>query len=126
MAGALLEAIGNTAFGQVVRRQLDQDFVADEHADAILAHFAGGMAKDLVIVFEPNAEHCVGEQLHNLTAQFKQFFLCQNNPIGMKKSRGPLLRNRAKGKMEALSSHPRPLHARTFLTVSCRYGPQNA
>src|SRR4051812_32291294 len=74
-----LEAIGDTALGQVVGRELDEHFVADQHPDAVLAHLAGGVAEDLVIVLEPDAEHRVGEKLHNLSAHFKQFFFRQKS-----------------------------------------------
>jgi hypothetical protein len=34
-----------------VRGHLDQDLVARQHADAVLAHAAGGMGDDLMFVF---------------------------------------------------------------------------
>ena len=43
-APALLEAVGNPTLGQIIRGQLDQHLVAGEHADAVLAHLAGGVA----------------------------------------------------------------------------------
>src|SRR3990170_2363310 len=71
----LLEAIGDAALGQIVRGQLDQHFVAGQHADAVLAHLAGGMAKDLVAVLQLYAEHGVGQQFNHLPAHFEEFFL---------------------------------------------------
>ncbi|WP_380926329.1 hypothetical protein [Sphingomonas leidyi] len=40
------------------------------------------MAQDLVIIFEPDAEHCVGQKLNDLTPHFKQFFFGQKLPHG--------------------------------------------
>src|SRR6266542_3354172 len=46
------EAISDSALGQIVRRHLDQHLVAGQHADAILAHLAGGVTEDLMAVLE--------------------------------------------------------------------------
>ena len=54
-----------------------QHLVADEHADAVLAHLARGVAEDFVIVLELDPEHRVGEQFHHAAAHFEQFFLGQ-------------------------------------------------
>src|SRR5205085_9962881 len=42
------EAVGDAPLGQIVGRQLDQHFVAGQHADAVLAHLAGGVAEDFM------------------------------------------------------------------------------
>ena len=68
------EAIGDARLGQVVGRQLAKDFVADQHADAVLAHPAGGMAQHLMAVFELHPEHRVGQQFHHLAAHLEEFF----------------------------------------------------
>ena len=77
------EAIGDAALGQIVGRQLDQHLVADQHADAVLAHLAGGVAEDFVVVLQPHAEHGVGQKLHHLAAHFEQFFFCQTKPLAI-------------------------------------------
>src|SRR6185312_7977742 len=48
----LFETVGDAALGQVIGRHLDQNLVADQHADAVLAHFARGMGDDLMFVLE--------------------------------------------------------------------------
>lgn len=48
--------------------------VAGQHADAVLAHLAGGVAKNLVVVFQTDAEHGVGEEFHHRATHFKEFF----------------------------------------------------
>src|SRR3546814_3165903 len=48
-ASTLLETIGNPTLGQIIWGELDEHFVADEDADAVLAHLAGGVAEDLMI-----------------------------------------------------------------------------
>src|SRR4051794_10701430 len=65
------EAIGDAALGQVVRGQFDQHFVAGQHADAVLAHLAGGVPKDLMAVLELDAEHRIGQQLNHLPAHLE-------------------------------------------------------
>uniref|UniRef100_A0A0N4Z8I8 LigA n=1 Tax=Parastrongyloides trichosuri TaxID=131310 RepID=A0A0N4Z8I8_PARTI len=49
---SLLEAVGDTALGQVVRGHFDQDLVAGEDADVVLAHLAGDMGDDFVPIFQ--------------------------------------------------------------------------
>ena len=71
----LLEAVGDTTLGQIVGRHLDQNLVAGQHANAVLAHAAGGVSDDLVFVLELDAESGVGEQLSDDTGEFEQFFL---------------------------------------------------
>src|SRR5690606_17449677 len=71
----LLEAVSNAALGQVVRRHLDQNLVAGQHADAILAHAASGVSDDLVIVLELDPERGIGQQFGDHTRKFKDFFL---------------------------------------------------
>ena len=44
----LFEAIGDPALGQIIRGQFDQHLIADQNADAILAHLAGGVAENFV------------------------------------------------------------------------------
>src|SRR5688500_13503960 len=60
--GLLFEAVGDAALGQVVGGHLDQHLVACEHADTVLAHAAGSMSDDLMLVFELHPEHRVGQQ----------------------------------------------------------------
>jgi len=54
------EAIGDTAFREVIRRHLHHDLVARQHADAVLAHLAGRMGDDLVPVLQLHAKVALG------------------------------------------------------------------
>src|ERR1700747_3594627 len=60
---ALLVAIDDAAARQIVRRKLDGHFVSRKNADEILAHLAGDMRQNLVLVFQFDAEHGVGQRL---------------------------------------------------------------
>src|SRR6185312_9997761 len=55
----LLEAVGDAALGEVVGRHLAEHLVAGEHADTVLAHAAGGMRDDLVLVLQLHPERCI-------------------------------------------------------------------
>src|SRR5512147_898150 len=61
----LFESVCHTALGEVVGRHLDQHLVARQHANAVFAHLAGGVADDLVAVFEFDPERRVGQKLHH-------------------------------------------------------------
>src|SRR5690606_3717053 len=87
-AQASLEAVGDTALGEVVRRHFDEHLVAGENADAVLAHAAGGMGDDLMIVLELDAKHRVRQQLGYHARKFKQFFFRHLNSRLGRKSRG--------------------------------------
>src|SRR3546814_2752206 len=58
-----------TTLFRSVGRQFDEHLVADEHADAVLAHLAGGMTQDLVVIFQPDAEHGVGQQFDHVRSE---------------------------------------------------------
>src|SRR6185312_5089267 len=73
--GVSLEAIGDAALAEIVGSHLDQDLVAGEHADSVLAHAAGSVGDNLVLVLELHAEGGVGQQLRDDTGKLQQFFL---------------------------------------------------
>src|SRR5688572_31214980 len=84
MALPLLESIGDATLGQIVRRELDQHFVADEHADAVLAHLARGVAENLMVILQLHAEHRIGQQLDHRAPHFEKFFLGHPYPCSEK------------------------------------------
>ena len=61
-SSGLAEAIGDATFGQVIGRHLDHHLVAGQHADAVLAHLAGGMGDNHVAIGAAHAEGRVGQQ----------------------------------------------------------------
>jgi hypothetical protein len=69
----LFEAIGDAPFGEIIGRHFHENLVSGKHADAVLAHFAGGMGDDLVSIFELYAEGCIGQQLADGTRKFEKF-----------------------------------------------------
>src|SRR5579872_5513700 len=70
----LLEAEGDPALGQVVRRHLDIDPIAGEDTDAVLAHLARRMREDDVVVVELDPEHRVGQELGHRSGELNQLF----------------------------------------------------
>ena len=81
---ALAEAVGDAALGQVVGRHLHQHLVAGQHADAVLAHLAGGVGDDLVVVFELHAERRVGQQFADRARKFQKFFFRHSGSLEIK------------------------------------------
>src|ERR1700730_5120134 len=69
-----LEAIGDATFAEVVGRHFHQHFVAGEHADTVLAHAAGGVGDDLVLVLKLDAEGGIRQQFRHHTGKFQQLF----------------------------------------------------
>src|SRR5260370_699804 len=71
----LLVAMHNPAARQIVRRKLDRDFVSRQNPDEILAHFAGNVRQDLVLVLQLNAEHRVRQRLDHRGHHFNGVLL---------------------------------------------------
>jgi hypothetical protein len=59
----LLIPVNDAAAIQVIGRKFDSYLVPGQDADEILAHFAGDMGQDLVLVFEFYLKHGVGQRL---------------------------------------------------------------
>src|ERR1700749_2802797 len=78
-ATGLLEAIGDASLGEVIRSHLHHDLVSGQHADAVLAHLAGGVRDDLVAVLEQNAEMRIGQALADRTLKFQQVFFSHSS-----------------------------------------------
>lgn len=79
--GRLLEAVGDAATVQVVRRDLDADLVPGEDADAKAAHLAGQMGQQLVTVVQLDAEHEIGEGLGHFTLELDLLFDCHMTSV---------------------------------------------
>ena len=50
--GTSLEAIGNATLGEVIGSQFDEHFVADQHANPVLAHLASRVAEYFMAIFQ--------------------------------------------------------------------------
>src|SRR6185312_4701712 len=64
------ESVSDPTLGQIVRRHLHQHLVAGEHTDTVLAHAAGGVGDNLVLVLELDAKGGVGQELRHDTRKF--------------------------------------------------------
>src|SRR5438874_10852923 len=59
----LLVAVDDSAAGQVVRREFYCYLISGENPDEVLAHLAGNVREDLVLVLQLDAEHRVWQRL---------------------------------------------------------------
>jgi len=73
----LASAIGNSAFTQVVRGQLNGNFVPGQDTNVVLSHLAGDVRGYNVPIFQFNSKHCVGQRLGDDTVHFDVIFFCQ-------------------------------------------------
>src|SRR5690606_17016784 len=81
MAGRrLLEAIGDSALGQIIGRHLDQDLVADQNPAAVLAHAASRIGHDIVRMFEFAVKHLIVQMYCIHARKHDDFFLRQTLP----------------------------------------------
>ncbi len=64
----------DAAFGEVVRGQLNGDFVARQDADVIFAHLAGDVSGNFVIVFEFDSESGVWQGFDDRALHFNAVF----------------------------------------------------
>ena len=68
---------------QIVRRHLDHHAVADAGADAELAHLAGRVGEDLVIVVELHAEVSVRQHFGDRAVEFQHLFFGHAFPLAI-------------------------------------------
>ena len=64
----------NTSFGQIVRRQLDGNFVTRKDTNEVHPQLTTDVSKHLVAIFQFNLEHCVRKLLNNCT--FDLNYIC--------------------------------------------------
>src|SRR5712691_11694115 len=80
MDGLSSVAVGDAAAVQVVRGELDLDFVAREDADVVLAHLAGDRRENAVAALELDPEHRAGQRLYDLALDLDFLFLERHSP----------------------------------------------
>src|SRR6478735_5140227 len=74
----LSKAVGDTTLGQIVRSHLNHHLVAGQHTDAVLAHLAGGMGDDHVIIGDQlHTEVRIWEELFHDPLELQHFFFGQ-------------------------------------------------
>ncbi|CAH1658376.1 hypothetical protein CHELA1G11_12916 [Hyphomicrobiales bacterium] len=78
----LFETIGDPALGQIIGRHLNENAIARQDADAVLAHLAGGMRHDLMVVLEFDAKHRIGEQFRHNSRELEELFFRHSIPCG--------------------------------------------
>ncbi len=72
-------AIDNATLGQVVRRQLDADFVARNNSDEVLTHSTGDVGHHLRSGFQLDPEPGVGKRLCNSAFDLEGLFFFSQN-----------------------------------------------
>jgi len=70
----LAPAVGDAAFREVVRRDLDRDGIAAQDADIVLTHLAADVGGHDVAVFEFDSEGGVGKRLDDGAFHFDVVF----------------------------------------------------
>jgi hypothetical protein len=75
LASEIQVAEGDTALGQVVRREFERHLVTRQDADVVLAHLAAAVGDQLMAVVERHAVARVGQDFGHCAVHFDQFFL---------------------------------------------------
>jgi hypothetical protein len=74
----LFVSVNNSSAIQIVGRELNCHFVARQDADKILAHFAGNMGQNLVLVFQFHLEHGIRQRLNHGCHYFNRVFFAHS------------------------------------------------
>src|SRR5579864_9848278 len=74
-APELFVAVHDAAPRQVVRRKLHRNFISGQNADEILAHLSGNVREHLMLVFQLDPKHGVGQRLNHGGHHFNGVFL---------------------------------------------------
>lgn len=68
--------VGNAAFGKIVRADVDGHTISGKDANVVFSHFTGNMGDDLVVVFELDPKHGVGQRVDNFAFELNFIFFC--------------------------------------------------
>lgn len=68
----------DSAFGQIIRGQLDSDLVADRYFDEIFAHLARNVRQNFSAISQAHTIHGGRQDLDHHTLDFYDIFLLQN------------------------------------------------
>ena len=74
----LLVAVGDASSAEVVRGELDPDFVLGKNSDVVAAHLSRDVPQHGVPILELYVEHGVWERLNDGAFQHDGFFFCDN------------------------------------------------
>lgn len=66
----------DAAFGQIIRRQFECDFIAGQDADKVFLQATSAVGDQFVAVVEVDAEALIGEDFHDRAVHFDEFFFC--------------------------------------------------
>ena len=72
--GSSFVSVGDPTSGEVIRGQLNLNFVSGENADVVHSHLAGYVGQNFVAILELNAEHCVRQWLGDRSFQNDRVF----------------------------------------------------
>ena len=81
----LSTSVNDAAFGQVVRREFDSDFVARKNTNVVFTHLSRNMRSHNMTVFEFYAKSRVWKRLVNDTFHLNGFFFRQGLKVLSKK-----------------------------------------
>ena len=68
--------VGNAAFTEIVRGQLNSNFVTAENADVVFPHLAGDVCGDHMSVLQLYAKLRIRQVLKNRALHFNMLFFC--------------------------------------------------
>ena len=83
MSGRLFETVGDPALGQIIGGHFNQHLVTCQNANTVFPHFASRMGNDLVIIFQLNPKHRIGQQFTDHAREFEKLFLRHAKPFSV-------------------------------------------
>lgn len=77
----LLEAVGDSAPGQVVGTQLHGDFISRQNPNKVATNLTGNVSEHLVPVLQRHFKFCVRERLDDGSFYFNAFFFFRQTTV---------------------------------------------
>ena len=77
----------DSAAGQVIRRQLNRDFIAGQYPYEIHSHFSGDMRVNLMTIFQFDTECRVWQGLQDDAIHLDENFFCQSDLVNRYKTK---------------------------------------
>ena len=74
-------AVGDSTFGQIVRREFQGDAISRENANAVAAEFAGEVRQNGPLLVKLNAEQSAGELFYYGSSHFNAVFFAHWPPV---------------------------------------------
>jgi len=83
MSGRLFETVGDPALGQIIGGHFNQHLVTSQNTNTVFPHFASRMGNDLMIIFQLDPEHRIGQQFADHAREFEKLFLRHAKPFSV-------------------------------------------